>query len=97
VPLAFYHGDARGLRLGEEWHMNRIDMISSRACSDPNREHPRWDDHRIRQVAFDLIRTGRVNTQGIVHPIVPFDEALEAYRMLDEHPETAIKLGVVYP
>lgn len=96
VPLAFYHGDAVGLRLGEEWHHNRIDMLSSRACSDPNREHPRWDDGRIRAVAFELLRSGKLDVEGIVEPVVHFDEALEAYRRIDEHPAEAVKLGVRY-
>lgn len=96
VPLAFYHGEARGLRLGEEWHMNRLDMISTRACSDPNREHPRWDDGRIRDTAFALIRQRRVKVTGIVDPVVDFEHALEAYRMIDERPEESVKLGVRY-
>ncbi len=96
VPLAFYHGEARGLRLGEEWHMNRVDMISARACSDPNREHPRWDNGRIRDTALALIRQRRVTVTGIVDPVVGFEDALEAYRMIDERPEESVKLGVRY-
>ncbi len=96
VPLAFYHGDGVGLRLGEEWHHNRIDMISSRACSDPNRDHPMWDNARIRETAFNLLREGKLSVEGIVQPIVPFDEALEAYKRIDQDPASGIKLAVVY-
>ncbi len=96
VPLAFYQGEARGLRLGEEWHMNRIDMISSRSCSDPNRDHPMWDDARIRHVAFELLRAGRIDVDGIVSPIVSFDDLPEAYPMIDQHPERAVKLAARY-
>ena len=53
-----------------------------------------WDHERIVQVAEDLLRTGKVNTAGIVQPIVPFEESPAAFRMIDEHPETCIKLGV---
>ncbi|MBC7287443.1 MAG: zinc-binding dehydrogenase [Armatimonadetes bacterium] len=96
VPLAFYQGECKGLNLGEEWHMNRIDMISSRACSDPNRDHPMWDDNRIREVAFELLRSGRIDVSGIVSPIVRFDELLEAYPLIDTHPENVVKLAAVY-
>lgn len=97
VPLAYYQGESAGLRLGEEWHMNRITMRSSRSISDPNRDHPMWDSGRIRDMAFDLLRTGRLSVEGLITPVVPFDQSAEAYRAIDEKPETSIKLGVVYP
>ena len=96
VPLAFYQGEGSGLRLGEEWHMNRIDMISSRSCSDPNRDHPMWDNGRIRQVAFELLKSGRLEVEGIVSPVVKFDELLEAYPLIDTHPERVVKLAARY-
>ena len=40
------------------------------------------------------ILDGRTGTAGIVTPIVPFEEAVEAYRHIDEHPEESIELGV---
>lgn len=96
VPLAFYTGEARGLRLGEEWHMNRITMRSSRSISDPSRDHPMWDQDRIKWTAFDLLRGGKVSAQGVVSPIVPFEESAEAYRRIDEAPHESVKLGVRY-
>ena len=41
---------------------------------------------RLRGVAID----------GIVQPIVPFEETPAAYQMIDEHPEACIKLGVQF-
>ena len=38
--------------------------------------------------------SGRVSTEGIITPIVPFADAAEAYRAIDEHPEDSIKLGI---
>lgn len=94
VPLAFYCGDAQGLWLGDEWHLNRIDMISTRACSDPNRDHPMWDDRRIIDTAFRLLRDGQLAVDGLVTPIVSMDESADTYRDIDEHPERSIKVGV---
>jgi threonine dehydrogenase-like Zn-dependent dehydrogenase len=96
VPVAFYQGEARGLRLGEEWHMNRVTVLSSRACTEPDRDYPMWNNRRIRQAAFDLLRTGRLQVDDLVDPIVPFDRSPEAYREIDEHPERSIKLGIRY-
>ncbi|HID06281.1 MAG TPA: zinc-binding alcohol dehydrogenase, partial [Armatimonadetes bacterium] len=61
VPLAFYQGEGRGLRLGEEAHLNRATLIFSRANTDPNRDHPMWNNARIRHTAFELLRTGKLN------------------------------------
>jgi threonine dehydrogenase-like Zn-dependent dehydrogenase len=96
VPLAFYQGEAKGLRLGEEWHINRITMRSSRSISDPNRDHPMWDSERIKEVSFQLLKEGKLSVEGLIRPIVKFEESADAYRLIDEHPEEVIKLGVVY-
>lgn len=96
VPLAFYKGEAKGLRLGEEWHINRITMKSSRANSDPNRDHPMWNDERICETAFRLLKEGRLSVEGLVSPIIPFDKSVEAYQRIDKNPEEHIKLGITY-
>lgn len=94
--LAFYEGDASGLFLGEEWHFNRITLYSSRSCSDPNRDHPLWDDRRIKEEAFRLLKEKKLRVDGLVHPVVKFEDSAEAYRKIDEEPQNCIKLGVVY-
>ena len=94
APLAFYQGEARGLRLGEEAHLNRVTLHFTRAITDPNRDHPLWDSARIKRQAFELLRAGRVSVAGVVAPIVPLREAADAYRWIDEQPGRCVKLGV---
>ena len=96
VPLAFYTGEAKGLRLGEEWHHHPITMKSSRADRNPNRDHPMWNDERIRETALRLLKEGRLSVEGLVSPIIPFDKSAEAYQRIDKHPEENIKLGITY-
>lgn len=96
VPLAYYMGEAQGLWLGEEFHFNRPTVISARANSDPNRDHPMWDNRRIIDTAFRLLHEGRLKVDGLVKPIVPFEDVVEAYRAIDESPDETIKLGVTY-
>ena len=45
-------------------------------------------------MALGWLESGRLRTDGIVTPVVSFDESVEAYREIDEHPERSIKLGV---
>jgi threonine dehydrogenase-like Zn-dependent dehydrogenase len=95
--ISFYGGDATGLLLGEEFHINELTLVSARAESLPMRDAPAWTLARLVNLALDWIGEGRVRTDGLIAPIVPFAESAEAYRMIDEHPERAIKLGIRFP
>jgi len=97
VPVSWYHGEARGLNLGEEWHFNRQVLVSgARVESEPYRDYPLWDRKRIYDTVLDLFRETRITSKGMLSPIVRFEEVAEAYRMLDGKPEETIKLGVIY-
>lgn len=85
-----------GLDLGAEAHMNRPRIIFSRACSEPNPDHPNWDEGRLMEVAWRLLSTGVLQAEAIVQPVVPFSALLEAYPKIATEPERTIKLGVVF-
>ena len=85
-----------GLDFGSEAHLNRPNIIFSRACSDPNREHPRWNEDRIYDLCWRLICEGKINGEKIVAPVVPFDDLLVEYPKIETHPELNIKLGVKF-
>ncbi len=95
--VSFYGGEARGLHLGAEFHINRLSLVSVRAQSLPLRDNPGWDLHRLVEVALAWLTSGRLRADGILTPIVPFADAVEAYREIDEHPERSIKLGIRFP
>jgi len=98
VPIAWYHGGATELRLGEEWHFNRQTMVSgARLESVPYRDHPRWDPGRVEQTVLRLLERGDLRVEGMLQPRVPIREAAEAYRRIDQHPEECVKLAVEYP
>jgi len=97
VPVSWYHGEPKGLDLGEEWHFNRQIMVSgARVESEPYRDHPRWNMKRIYDTVIELFRRKGLTVEGMLTPIVRLEEAVEAYRMIDERPEDTIKLGVRY-
>ncbi|MDF3037802.1 MAG: Alcohol dehydrogenase zinc-binding domain protein [Thermomicrobiales bacterium] len=95
--VSFYGKDAAGLYLGDEFHVNRLNLISVRAETLPGRDAPVWDLQRLVDLALAWLVSGRVRTEGIVTPIVPFAESAEAYRAIDERPEGSIKLGIRFP
>ena len=94
--ISYYGGDAAGLRLGDEFHVNRQELVSARVESLPLRDAPAWTLERLVEVALGWLTTGRLRTEGIVTPVVPFEDSVEAYREIDEYPERSIKLGVSF-
>jgi len=97
VTVSWYHGEAKGLRLGEEWHFSRQMMVAgARVESEPYRDYPRWDRQRVYATILELFQRGKLTAEGMLTPIVSFDEVVEAYRAIIERPQDSIKLGVRY-
>jgi 2-desacetyl-2-hydroxyethyl bacteriochlorophyllide A dehydrogenase len=97
VAAGFYQGGAGNLRLGEEFHHNRLSLIASiGGWGTPNRHAPLWDRRRVLDVATRLLYTDRVSVAGLLTRTFPFDRAAEAYAWLDEHPQDAVKVALDY-
>lgn len=96
VAGAFPPPYAAGLDLGAEAHLNIPNIIFSRACSEPNREHPRWDEKRIYATCWRLINEGKLSGEAIVTPVVPFERLAGEYLKIATDPGSNIKLGVEY-
>ncbi len=97
VAAGFYHGGAANLRLGEEFHHNRLSLIASAGgWGAPDRHAPMWDRRRVMDTATHLLYTGRVSVDGMLDRRFRFDQAPAAYRWLDEHPQGAVKVALVY-
>jgi threonine dehydrogenase-like Zn-dependent dehydrogenase len=92
--VSFYGREASGLLLGEEFHINRLSLVSVRSQTLPMREAPRWTLKRMVELSLEWMISGRIRTEGILTPIVPFEESAEAYRAIDERPAESIKLGI---
>jgi len=97
VAVGFYQGGSPRLRLGEEWHHNRLTLLSSMGgWGAPHRSAPAWDRARLVPAVADLLLSGAVVTSGLPVRTFPFAEAADAYRWLDEHPADAIKVALSY-
>jgi len=95
VAVVGWYTEVRGgLDLGREAHFNRPRLVFPRAESEPHYDHPRWNNRRLADAAWALLAAGRLRCEQIVQPVVLFDQVVEAYREIDEHPERSIKLGV---
>jgi len=97
VALVGWHGECKGgLDFGEVAHFITPNVVFSRACSEPNRDHPRWSFKRIQEACWRLLSEGRFRCDGIVMPVVPLEDAARAFAAIDLRPENSIKLGVAF-
>jgi 2-desacetyl-2-hydroxyethyl bacteriochlorophyllide A dehydrogenase len=97
VAAGFYQGGAAHLRLGEEFHHNRLSLIASvGAWGAPHRHAPLWDRRRVVDTAIRLLYTDLVSVDGLLDRTFPFDDAPSAYRWLDEDPRRAVKVALEY-
>jgi threonine dehydrogenase-like Zn-dependent dehydrogenase len=95
ITFGYYKGKASELALGEEWHHNRLTLISSMpGWNNPSRDHPSWDRKRLAQTVEQFFVKQVLTSNSIVDPIVDFDKAPEAYMEIYKNPENAIKLGI---
>ena len=97
VTVGFYQGGAGEVRLGEEWHHNRLDMVSSMgAWGAPHRSFPAWDRPRVMRTVVELLASGALRVDGLPLRSFPFDQAVEAYGWLDANPNEAVKVALTY-
>jgi threonine dehydrogenase-like Zn-dependent dehydrogenase len=97
ATVASYHGDQPGLRLGEEYHRNRVTLISSMTVNGcPHRGHPAWDLDRLNDVARDLVCSDQVRIEGLITHRVPFADAERAFDLILHSPGDTIKVVLTY-
>ncbi len=84
VAMGFFQGEARGLHLGDEFHHNRIELISSQISGvAPGASH-RWSKLRLWRTAVQLQHEGRLNLLPLITDTVPFNEAPALFARLDQ-------------
>ncbi|MBM7786806.1 zinc-binding dehydrogenase [Tenggerimyces flavus] len=98
VSVGFFRGDAGSdLALGEEWHHNRPQLVSSMgvwAC--PHRDYPRWNRPRVSRTVNELLFGGQLRVDELLTERVPFADAPSAYAKLDDDPEATMKIALTY-
>jgi 2-desacetyl-2-hydroxyethyl bacteriochlorophyllide A dehydrogenase len=84
VAMGFFQGETRGLQLGDEFHHNRIELISSQISGvAPDASH-RWSKLRLWQTAVRLQHEGRLNLLPLITDTAPFAEAPALFGRLDK-------------
>ena len=83
VAMGFFQGEVAGLRLGEEYHLNRIQLICSQISGVAPEASYRWSKLRLWQSAVRLQHEGRLSLIPLISHVAPFDDAPELFARLD--------------
>ena len=93
----FMQGEGAGLRLGEEFHHNRVQVICSQISGVAPALQHRWDGYRLASTGDGPGRRRAAAADRADHPHLPIEQAPEAFQLLDEHPEQALQVVLSFP
>lgn len=97
VAAGFYDGDGAGLRLGEEFHHNRVELVSSQISGTPRGLGDRWNHDRLLKVFMGLLATGRVDAAPLVSHVLPVRDVASAFELLDRRPAKVLQVVLRFP
>jgi len=94
VVASWYGTKPVTLALGGHFHRGRVRLRSSQVGRSNPELAPRWDRDRRMDTALSLL--GSLKLRELISHRIPFEEAPEAYLLLDERPGEALQVVFTY-
>lgn len=94
VVGSWYGTKSAKLNLGERFHRNRIQVISSQVSTIDPKLSGRWDKARRFQLAWDMIQA--CEPEKYISNSMPLEKAADAYQLLDSGDESALQVVFDY-
>jgi 2-desacetyl-2-hydroxyethyl bacteriochlorophyllide A dehydrogenase len=91
VAAGFYQGEGTALRLGEEFHHNRVELVTAQIGGVRPGMWLRWDQERLNRTFLRLAAAGQVDPAALITHTVPVAQAPDIYRLLDQRPADALQ------
>ncbi len=96
IVVGSWYGNKESLlHLGGRFHRSRVRIISSQVSTIAPEWSGRWAKSRRLSVAWNMLR--QVQPSSLITHRFPIEEAAEAYRIIEEHPDEAIQVLLTYP
>jgi 2-desacetyl-2-hydroxyethyl bacteriochlorophyllide A dehydrogenase len=92
AAAGFYQGDASGLRLGEEFHHNRVQVVASQIGGVDPSLAGRWTAERLQRTFMTLVAHGRVDPRPLVSHTIAAEKVADAFELLDQHPAECLQV-----
>ena len=97
VASGFYQGGAANLRLGEEFHHNRVRVVASQISGTPVGLGTRWDQPRLICTFMELVRRGQVDTASLVTDVVDAHDVAAVFMRLDRGDPDILQAVLRFP
>jgi 2-desacetyl-2-hydroxyethyl bacteriochlorophyllide A dehydrogenase len=97
VAAGFYQGGAADLRLGEEFHHNRVRIVASQIGGTPPSLGARWDQPRLVSTFMEQVRRGQVDVRSLVTDIVAAAEVAAVFERLDRGDPEILQAVLRFP
>jgi 2-desacetyl-2-hydroxyethyl bacteriochlorophyllide A dehydrogenase len=94
VVASWYGTKPVQLQLGGRFHRHRLRLVSSQVSRLDPALAPRWDRERRMQLAVDLLP--QLDLESLITHRFGFEQAADAYRLVDEHPEQTVQVVLTY-
>lgn len=96
VASGFLQGPGTALRLGDEFHHNRISVVGSQISGvAPHLQH-RWNELRMSNTVLALEAAGTLQLEELISHVVKAEEAPAAFKLLDTRPDQAMQVVLDY-
>ena len=97
VASGFYQGGAEHLRLGEEFHHNRVRIVASQISGTPVALGPRWDQPRLVRTFMEQVRRGQVDVRSLVTDVVEAADVAGVFERLDRGDPAILQAVLRFP
>lgn len=94
IAASWLPGAGQHLRLGEEFHLNRVRVMGSQSAGINPMIADRWDKARRSAALLELLP--RMRLDGLVTHRYPQARAAEAYEMVDTNPQDLLQVVLTY-
>lgn len=92
----FMQGEGAGLRLGEEFHHNRVAVVASQISGVAPALQHRWNQYRLASTAIRLAEQGKLRLIDLISHELPVRKAADAFAMLDSRPQEALQVVLTF-
>ena len=92
IVSGFFQGEGKGLRLGEEFHHNRVELVCSQIGGVSRATDHRWDRLRLDQTTMKLLAQGKVDFRKLISHTFAAHDAQQAYDLLRDVPNEVLQV-----
>ena len=90
----FMQGDGVGLRLGEEFHHNRVQVVSTQISGVAPALQHRWNRFRLDRTAISLAASGALRVIDLITHTFPLERAADAFALLDGASQDVLQVAL---